>query len=275
MVPAPVNVAVVQLRSTQEVERNLAEAERFVREAADAGAQVVALPENTPFLRTVPEARAPVEPLDGPIVTHLRRVAQRAGVWLVIGSVQEASGDPQRYHNTSVVVDGTTADAPIHATYRKLHLFDIDIADGETYKESDYIAPGDELVVTSILGVPVGLSICYDLRFPALYQRLVDLGARMLTVPAAFTEFTGKEHWLLLLRARAVETQCYVIAPNQFGAHGGKRRSYGKSAIIDPWGTPLAIAPDRPGWVMARCDFEYQDRVRASLPCLQHRHPVV
>lgn len=265
--------AVVQLRSTMDVDANLEAAERFTREAADAGAEIVALPENVAFLRTDPGAPAPVQPLDGPIVTRLRRIAAEAGVWLVAGSVPEASSDPKRYYNTSLVIDGTTDGAPITAAYRKLHLFDIDIADGESQKESDYILPGSTPVVSDVAGVPTGLSICYDLRFPALYQTLVRAGARMITVPAAFTEFTGKEHWLVLLRARAIETQTYVLAPNQFGYHGGKRRSYGKSVIIDPWGIPVALAPDRPGWVMARMDLEYQDSVRASLPCLQHRNP--
>ncbi len=270
------NVAVVQLRSTQDVESNLAEAERFIREAADAGAQLVATPENTPFLRTDPEAPAPIEPVQGPIVSRLRRVAEDVGVWLLIGSFQEqAEGEVLRYHNTSVLVDGTRAGAPISATYRKLHLFDIDLAGGESQKESDWIVAGDGPVVTPIAGVPTGLSICYDLRFPGLYQSLVDAGARLLTVPSAFTEYTGKDHWLTLLRARAIETQCYVIAPNQYGHHGGKRRSYGKSAIIDPWGATLAVAPDRPCWIMARLDFDYLDHIRASLPCLQHRHPNV
>ena len=270
------NVAVVQLRSNQDVEANLGHVERFIREAADAGAELVATPENTPFLRTDPEALAPTEPLDGPIVGRLRAVAAEAGVWLLIGSFQErVEGETRRYHNTSVLVDGTSPGAPIAATYRKLHLFDIDIAGGESQRESDWIVAGDAPVVTPIAGVPTGLTICYDLRFPLLYQSLVDDGARMLTVPSAFTEYTGKDHWLTLLRARAIETQCYVIAPNQYGHHGGKRRSYGKSAIIDPWGTTLALAPDRPSWVMARLDFAYLDQIRASLPCLQHRHPNV
>jgi len=265
--------AVIQLKATMDVADNLATAERFVREAADAGSQFIAMPENCAFLRTDPKAPAPVQPLDGPIITHFQRVAEDCGVWLLVGSFPEAGPSDGRYHNTSVLLDGTQAGAPIAATYRKLHLFDIDIKGGETQKESDYIAAGDQLVVTPVGGVPTGLTICYDLRFPTMYQKLTALGARMLTVPAAFTEFTGKDHWLALLRARAIETQTYVIAPNQWGAHGGKRRSFGKSVIYDPWGTALCIAPDRPGWVSARIDLDYQDQVRSSLPCLQHKHP--
>jgi predicted amidohydrolase len=237
---------------------------------------VVATPENTAFLRTDPAAPAPSQGLDGPIVSRLREVAHDAGVWLIVGSIQEAvEGESTRYANTSLVIDGTRPDAPITCTYRKLHLFDIDIKGGESQRESDWIVRGEEIVATPIAGIQTGLSICYDLRFPALYQALVDRGARILTVPSAFTEFTGKDHWLLLLRARAIETQCFVVAPNQAGHHGGKRRSYGKSAIIDPWGIPLAIAPDGPGWVMARLDLAQQDRIRASLPCHAHRHPNV
>lgn len=273
---APLTVAVVQLCSNQDVDANLDAACRFIREAAEAGARVVATPENTAFLRTDPSAPAPKQGLDGPIVSRLRAAARDAGVWLLIGSIQErVPGETQRYANTSVVIDGTSPDAPITCTYRKLHLFDIDIKGGESQRESDWIVRGDEVVCTPVAGVQTGLTICYDLRFPALYQTLQDQGARILTVPAAFTEFTGKDHWLPLLRARAIETQCFVIAANQSGHHGGKRRSYGKSTIIDPWGITLAVAPDGPGWVMARLDFAQQDRIRAALPCHAHRHPNV
>ncbi|MCB9787749.1 MAG: carbon-nitrogen hydrolase family protein [Deltaproteobacteria bacterium] len=267
--------AVIQLRCTEDVEANLAAAERIVRDAAAAGAELCALPENTPFMRTTPAGPAPAEPLDGPIISRLRALAGELGIWLLVGSYPEAVPGDSRYLNASVVIDGTSDGAPVTAVYRKLHLFDIDIPGGETQKESDWIVPGDQCVVTPIRGVPTGLSICYDLRFPRLYQRLVDAGARVLTVPAAFTEYTGKDHWLPLLRARAIETQCYVVAPNQYGFHGGKRRSYGKSTIIDPWGTPLCIASDRPGFALARLDFAFQDEVRRNLPCLSHRHPKV
>lgn len=274
----PMTAAVVQLTSTDDVGQNLASIRRLVGEAAAAGAEFIALPENAPYLRVRPEDRAPAEPLDGPIVSELRGLAAELGVWLLVGSYAEKGPDPARYYNTSVLIDGTAAPGgmgSIVATYRKLHLFDIDVKDGESQRESDTIARGDEVVVSAVRGVPVGLSICYDLRFPRLYQRLVDGGARMLTVPAAFTEFTGKDHWMVLLRARAIETQTFVLAPGQSGFHGGKRRTYGKSTIIDPWGIPLCTAADGPGWAMARLDFASQDRIRASLPCLQHRHPLV
>jgi predicted amidohydrolase len=264
--------AVVQLCSTPDVGQNLADAGRLVAEAAGAGARFIALPENAAFLRTEPTMPAPTQSLEGEIIGTFREMAAEHGVWLLVGSFAEARIEDHRYHNTSVVIDGTKPGAPITDTYQKLHLFDIDMKGGESQKESDWIAPGSAPVVTDVLGVKVGLTICYDLRFPELYRRLTDEGARAITVPSAFTEHTGKDHWLTLLRARAIENQVFVIAPNQFGHHGGKRRSYGKSAIVDPWGVTLALAPDRPGWAMARLDFEDQDRIRQALPCLSHRN---
>ena len=269
------NVAVVQLRSTMDVEANLEVIQGFTREAANAGAHVVALPENAAFLKTDPNATVPIQSLEGPIMSRFRDIAAESGVWLMVGSFAATGPDPDHYYNTTAVIDGTQSDAPITATYQKMHLFDIDIPGGEVQKESAYIAPGSELVCTPVAGIATGLSICYDLRFPKLYQGLVDMGAEMLTCPAAFTEYTGKEHWLALLRARAIENQAYVVAPNQFGAHGGQRRSFGKSVIFDPWGIAICIASDRPGWVMAPIDLDYVRQVRASLPCLQHRHPNV
>lgn len=268
-------VAVVQLTSTDDVRKNMADIARLVREAAAAGATFVTLPENAVYLRIEAGAKAPMEPVDGPLVTELRALAGELGIWLLVGSFPETGPDADHFYNTSILIDGTRAGAPVAATYRKLHLFDIDIPGSESQRESDTIARGDDVVVAEVRGVKTGLSICYDLRFPKLYQRLVDLGARIICVPAAFTEFTGKDHWTVLLRARAIETQTFVIASGQSGFHGGKRRTYGKSHIIDPWGTVLATAADGPGFALARLDFAAQDRVRQNLPCLQHRHPKV
>jgi predicted amidohydrolase len=273
--PRPLPVAVVQLTSTPDLARNLQAISDLTADAARAGARFVALPENALWLRTSPDDKAPVEPVDGPLVSRLRGLAGDLGVHLLLGSYPETSPVAGRYYNTSVLIDGTRSEAPVTATYRKLHLFDIDVAQGESQRESDTITPGDAIVTADVAGVTLGLSICYDLRFPRLYQRLVDVGARMLAVPSAFTEFTGKDHWLVLLRARAIETQTFVVAPDQSGFHGGKRRSYGKSVIIDPWGIPLAMAGDGPGFALAWLDFAKQDAVRASLPCLHHRHPAV
>jgi len=278
MTPTTMTAAVVQLTSTEDVAANLAAIRSYVEGAAKAGAELVTLPENAVWLRSSADAGAPMERVSpddvesGPNLSALRAIARDAGVWLLVGSFPELGPDARRYYNTSIVIDPT---GRVTATYRKLHLFDIDVKDGESQRESDTIARGDEVVVTAIRGVMTGLSICYDLRFPALYTKLVDAGSRILTVPAAFTEFTGKDHWLVLLRARAIETQTFVIAPGQSGFHGGKRRTFGKSTIIDPWGIPLCIAPDGPGFAVARLDFAAQDRIRASLPCLQHRHPGV
>lgn len=256
-----------------DVATNFKAIETFVQEAALAGAHIIALPENAAFLHVDPTTPVVGQTLEGAIISRFRSLAERWGVWLLVGSFREKGPDEKRHYNTSVIIDGTRSGAPVTATYRKLHLFDIDIKGGEVQKESDTVAAGDRLVCSELAGIPTGLTICYDLRFPALYQGLVDLGAQILAVPAAFTEFTGKEHWLTLLRARAIENQAYVVAPNQYGDHGLKRRSFGKSVVFDPWGTPLCIAPDRPGWVMTRIDIDYLKKVRADLPCLQHRHP--
>lgn len=274
-VPPPLTAAVVQLTSTEDIDANLDAIARWTCESAAAGARFVALPENAVWLRTGPVTRSPAEPLDGRIVSTMRTLAADLGIHLLLGSFPEESPDPARYYNTSVLIDGTRPDASISAVYRKLHLFDIDVVGSESQRESDTIMRGEDIVTADLDGVRAGLTICYDLRFPRLFERLVDAGARVMTVPAAFTEFTGKDHWMVLLRARAIETQTFVVAPNQSGFHGGRRRSYGKSVIVDPWGIPLCTAPDGPGFALARLDFARQDAVRASLPCLSHRHPNV
>ena len=266
--------AAVQLRSNENVEQNLMVAEAQIRQAAAAGAAFIATPENTAFLRIEPATAPPVQPLEGSIVSRMRSIAEELGVLLLIGSIQEeVPGEAERYANTSVLIDGRESDAPIAAVYRKMHLFDIDMPGGEVQRESDYIARGNTPTTAILEGWCVGLTICYDLRFPALYQRLVSMGANILTVPSAFTEFTGKDHWLTLLRARAIENQCYVIAPNQWGHHGGKRRSFGKSAIIDPWGITLGVAPDRVGFTLATLSLDDVGAIRSALPCQKHKHP--
>ncbi len=269
------NAAIVQLCSAEDVDANLAVVRRQVLEAAAAGADLVALPENALFLRTRCETPIPIQPLGGPLVSELRALAQRAGVWLLVGSVPLTSPDPARYYNASVLIDGRRAGAPVAATYHKLHLFDVELPSGQVERESDVIYPGDEVVTADLDGACLGFAICYDLRFPALFQALVDRGARMISVPSAFTEYTGKDHWLPLLRARAIETQTFIIAPNQFGHHGDRRRSYGKSVIIDPWGVVLCTIGDRVGWAMTQLDMAHQDRIRAAIPCRRHRNPVI
>lgn len=261
--------AVVQLRSTEDIPGNLDAAEEQIRAAGAMGARLVCVPENFAFLRIDHATPQPYIGLEHAIVDRMRRLAAELHVDLILGSVPEPSGTSAKVHNTSVYID---SQGEILATYKKLHLFDIDIPGRVTLRESDTITPGaDTCLVKSLLG-PIGLSICYDLRFPELYRRLAAEGARVLTVPAAFTLHTGKDHWLPLLRARAIENQAYVLAPGQAGHHGGKRHSYGKSVIIDPWGIPLAMAADGVGVAIARIDYDQQDQIREGLPCASHRH---
>jgi predicted amidohydrolase len=200
-------------------------------------------------------------------------MAREWRVWIVAGGMPEASGDPARPFNTSLLV---APDGRVVARYRKIHLFDVDLADGTKHLESGATSPGTGPVIAEVTpsgGAPVklGMTVCYDVRFPELYRALVGGGARIVTVPAAFTVTTGRDHWHVLLRARAIENQVFVLAPAQHGKHPKGRSTYGKSLIVDPWGDVLAQAAEGEGFATARLDFAAQDRVRASLPVLQHR----
>lgn len=264
------NVAVIQLNSQDDVTKNLARVRALVTDAAKAGAELVALPENFAFMGEESEKRRIAERVPGGAITSaVTAAARESKVWLVAGGMPEASDDPERPFNTSLLVapDGTIA-----ARYRKVHLFDVDLPDGTKLLESNATKAGIEPVVAD-LGAKgkLGMTICYDLRFPELYRKLVDQGARIVTVPAAFTLTTGKDHWHVLLRARAIENQVFVIAPAQHGKHPRGRQTYGKSLIVDPWGDVLAQCAEGDGFAVARLDFAAQDRVRASLPCLTHR----
>jgi predicted amidohydrolase len=266
-------VAVVQMTSTDDVGANLAAARKFVAEAAEADAELVALPENFAFLRREGMPIPCAQGLDGEIVGTLRELAERHRIWLLGGSFPEAAepGDgPTRVHNTSVAL---APDGRIAAVYRKIHLFDVDLSahGGLVYRESERVVPGAEAIAFETPFGVVGLSICYDVRFPELYRQLAARGARWLAVPAAFARETGRDHWEVLLRARAIENQAFVLAAAQVGDHGGGRASYGRSMIVDPWGLVLARAPDVPGPVLAECRLEEQDRIRAALPSLRHR----
>ncbi|MFT7626114.1 MAG: putative amidohydrolase [Myxococcota bacterium] len=261
--------AVVQLCSTEDIVANVDAAEAQIRKAASLGARLIAIPETFAFLRISARTPEPIIGLDHSIVIRMCALAEELGIDLVLGSIPEPSTVADKVHNTSVYIG---PDGAIRGTYRKLHLFDIDIPGRVTLKESDHMTPGAEPVVVQGTYAPVGLSICYDLRFPELYRELTMRGAKVLTCPAAFTLHTGKDHWLPLLRARAIENQSWVIAPGQAGFHGGKRHSYGKSVIIDPWGLPVALASDGVGIAIAEIDLDLQDRVREGLPCAQHRH---
>jgi len=211
----------------------------------------------------------------------MQDVARRAGVWLLLGGFPEAgqqqseSGASARpgagarlIRNSALLLD---PEGKITARYRKLHLFDVDVPGGLQFRESESIEAGTDVVIAETPWGGLGMTICYDLRFPELYRAIAARGARLCAVPSAFTLETGKDHWHVLLRARAIENQLHVFAPAQFGHHGGKRQSYGHALIVDPWGAVLAECGDHEGFALATLDFDYQDRVRQSLPCLSHR----
>ncbi len=267
---ATLRAAAVQLRSTPDRERNLRTADRLVREAAGRGASLVVLPEKWSVLGTPEQTAAGAEPLDGPALTWARAIAAELGIDLVAGSIAERVDGAERGRNTSVHVAPDGSDA---ATYRKVHMFDVEVG-GRVYRESEHEEAGESLVVTRTAGgVEVGMSVCYDLRFPELYRILAVRGARVLVVPAAFTLATTREHWEILLRARAIEDQCFVIAANQVGEHAPGYSSGGRSMIVDPWGVVLAQAPDTECVVVADLDLARQDEVRRTLPSLANRRP--
>ena len=261
--------AAVQLNSTDDKERNLETAERLVRDAARDGAELIALPEKWNLLGPGDALRGGAEDLDGPTLSAVRSWARELGVHVVAGSISERVAERDKLSNTSVLVG---PDGEVGAVYRKIHMFDVDVG-GVAYRESEHEEPGTEIVVSSAADVPVGLTVCYDLRFPELYRILAVRGARVITVPAAFTLHTGKDHWEPLLRARAIENQAFVLAPNQIGEAPPHYNSYGRSMIVDPWGVPLATAPDEECFVAAELDFALQDRIRESLPSLANRRP--
>lgn len=265
-------VAVVQLSTQEDLAANLERVRHWIAHAAAAGAQLVALPENFAYMGEEARRRELAERLDGafpgPILRALADSAIKHGVWVLGGGMPEMSEDSARPYNTALLVDPR---GEIVATYRKLHLFDVTVPDGTSYRESATTSAGTEVVTAEVLGVRIGLSICYDVRFPELFRRLSDEGARVVAVPAAFTVPTGKDHWHPLLRARAIENQVYVLAPAQHGKHPRGRQTYGKSLIADPWGEVIAQCSEGEGLAVATLDFAYQDRVRTALPSLLHR----
>ena len=261
-------VAAVQLNSTADAAANLAVADRLTRAAAADGARVIVLPEKWTAMGSDSQQRAAAEPLDGPAVQWARASARELGVDLVAGSMLELISGQEKLANTSVHVD---PQGEIRAVYRKMHMFDVEI-EGRSYRESELEEPGDEIVLSQTAdGVELGLSICYDLRFPELYRILAVRGARVLVLPAAFTLATTRDHWETLLRARAIENQAFVVAANQYGAHPGGQHSGGRSMIVDPWGVVLAKAADGVGHIVADLDLEHQQEIRARLPALANR----
>jgi predicted amidohydrolase len=264
-------VALCQMNAGRDdVDANVALAERLLHEAADGGADVAALPELFPFYGSHRRSREIAEPVPGPITERLAAVARARSMWVLGGSVAEV--DDGRVFNTSTLF---ARDGELAARYRKIHLFDVDIAGQPPLRESALFAAGDHVVTHETDLGRVGLSVCYDLRFPELYRGLVALGAQVVFVPSAFTAVTGEAHWEVLLRARAIEDQCFVVAPAQWGSWGPPddgRRCYGNSMVVDPWGRVLERAPaEGDGVWFADLDLGELRRVRAALPALAHR----
>ena len=261
--------AAVQLNSNEDKDRNLARAERLIRAAASDDAELVVLPEKFNVLGRHDAYEAQAEPLDGPTVGWARDLARELCIDLVAGSFVERREGHDKLANTSVHVG---PDGELRGVYRKIHMFDVTVA-GKAYHESTSQEAGDEVVTSEADGARLGLTVCYDLRFPELYRILAVRGARILTVPAAFTKHTGKAHWDTLVRARAIENQAFVVAAGQIGTHPPDNESFGASQIVDPWGDVLARAPGEEAFVAAELDFARQDAVRESLPSLANRVP--
>jgi predicted amidohydrolase len=267
-----VRAAAVQLNATDDTDRNLASADRLVRDAAARGAELIVLPEKWTVLGTPEQLEAGAQPLDGAAISWARSIAKEFGVDLIAGSIVEHVDGRDKRANTSVHV---APDGELRAVYRKIHMFDVEV-DGVDYAESAGEDAGDEVVVSTLAGgVEVGMSICYDLRFPELYRLLTVRGARVIAIPAAFTLPTTRDHWETLVRARAIENQCFVVAANQIGSHPGGYRSGGRSLIVDPWGLVLASAPDSETAIVADLDFDQLAAVRRRIPALDHRRPAV
>lgn len=272
----PVLIAAVQMTSRDDVDANLATAEKLVRRAVARGATFVGLPENITFMGHEESKLASAERFSmGPVTDGAGKVSKWASslarelrTWILLGGVPETTADASRVHNAALVVNPS---GEIVAHYRKVHLFDVSLADGSEYRESKAVEAGTDLAVIDTPAGRLGLSICYDVRFPELYRKLVDQGATLLAVPAAFTVPTGRDHWHVLLRARAIESQCYLMAPAQWGAHGHGRTTYGHALICDPWGTVIAECADGEGLAMAEIDPSRVATVRQQLPSLRHR----
>lgn len=263
---------IIQLSSTRDVERNLQKSNELAEQAAKQGASWLLYPENAPYLGKDREKLSVAEPIDGPIVDAYREIASKHGCWVTLGSFPEKSPSPDHTYNTQLLIQ---PDGEIASVYRKMHLFDVELEDGTILEESASILGGD-VIETAMVEADgesfcAGLSICYDLRFPEFYRELRARGAHVLTVPAAFTLQTGREHWHALLRARAIENQCYVLAPDQWGYHFAGRASFGQSVAYDPWGRMLGCAPERECAFVVELDMPSLESVRKKMPCWTHR----
>ena len=261
--------AAVQLNSTEDKDRNLMIADSLVRGAASDGAELIVLPEKFNVLGTPKQLVAGAEPLDGRTLRWAADLARELGVSLVAGSIAERVDGKDKLRNTCVLL---SPEGEVAAVYRKIHMFDVDVG-GVSYRESDSEAPGDEIVISQAGSLPLGLAVCYDLRFPELFRIHAVQGALAVALPAAFTLHTGKDHWEVLVRARAIENQLFMIAAGQIGTHPPGHQSYGRSMIVDPWGIQLAVAPDSECYVIADLDLQAQERIREQLPSLANRRP--
>ena len=261
-------VAAVQMLAGEDKTVNLKEAERWTRLAASEGAKFVALPEVFIWRGDKRSERSAAEPIPGPTSETIAALARELGIYLLAGSILEEIPGSAKSYNTSLLFDPA---GTLVASYRKIHLFDVDLANGVSARESDTRAPGDAAVVARTDLCTVGFSVCYDLRFPELYRELARRQAEIVSVPSAFTAYTGEAHWEPLLRARAIENQFYVVAPGQFGKNSKSFRTHGHSMIVNPWGEIVAQLSDGAGLVIAEVDLAYLRRVRTELPALAHR----
>jgi predicted amidohydrolase len=268
--PESIRVAAIQMNASAEKARNVDDAVQLIERAAGLGATLVVLPETWTYMGDSSATRDNAEPIPGPTTQRLAEVARRHRIWLHAGSIFEVAPGEPRVFNTTAVLD---PDGNLAAHYRKIHLFDVAIGAHVRSQESATVAPGNDTVVVDLGGVRLGLTICYDLRFPELYRQLALAGAEIIAVPSAFHAHTGQDHWEILLRARAIENQVYVVAPNAWGHHPGGWKSYGRSMVVDPWGVVLATAGDGVGLCVAECDLTALERIRRELPSLANRRP--
>lgn len=263
-------VAAIQMASAPQRDANLMEARRLIHLAKDQGAELVVLPENFPIMGVNESDKVEIrEPYgDGPIQSFLSEQAKKHGIWIVSGTIPIWCDDPAKILSASILYNAQGEEV---TRYEKIHLFDVELGRGESYKESETIASGKDVVVADTPFGKLGLAICYDLRFPELFRQLIDKGAEIIAIPSAFTATTGKAHWEVLVRARAIENLCYVIAADQGGYHLSGRSTFGDSMIVDPWGKVLNRLSQGAGVVLADIDIDKMKNTRRTFPCLQHR----
>jgi len=261
-------IALAQMNSSDQLQQNLNQSKQLIEEAAALGVSLIAFPETFLFIGDRKDIASVAEEIPGKMTSIFREMAVKHNISILLGSIiEKAPESSEKFYNTSVLINQS---GKIIAQYRKIHLFDIDLPHYHFF-ESDYYLPGSEIVCCEHEIAKIGLTICYDLRFPGLFGKLANCGAQLIFVPAAFTLETGKDHWISLLKARAIENQVYIAAPAQFGKHQGNRNTFGNSAIIDPWGSVLCQAPYKTGLICAEIDLDYLNQTRTHMPVHQHR----